>query len=159
MKHRITVAAIATATALGGACAFLVPIASASPASASPASASASAAKTHTLSFTSVQEAVHNYSQTVSAQQDKDVNKAGKVVGYDLLYLVFNPKTETAKLNFTAVTSGGFVYGVANASANPTIHGTVTGGTGIFKGAAGTIVAKNLNNAGTRTAVTITYHT
>jgi hypothetical protein len=37
---------------------------------------------------------VHNYSKTVSSQQDRDVNKAGKVVGYDLLYLVFNPKTE-----------------------------------------------------------------
>jgi hypothetical protein len=50
------------------------------------------------------------------------------------------------------------VYGVANASANPVIHGTVIGGTGIFKGAAGTILAKNLNNAGTKTAVIITYH-
>jgi hypothetical protein len=87
-----------------------------------------------------------------------DVNKAGKVVGYDLLYFVFNPKTESAKINFTAVINGGFVYGVANASANPVTHGTVTGGTGIFKGAAGTILAKNLNNAGTRTAITITYH-
>jgi hypothetical protein len=149
MKHRITVAAIATVTAVGGACAFLVPAASASP----------SAAKTHTVSFISVQEAVRNYSPTVSAQQDKDVNKAGKVVGYDLLYLVFNPKTETAKLNFTAVTSGGFVYGVVSASANPVSRGTVTGGTGIFKGAAGAIVAKNLNKSGSRTAVTITYHT
>jgi hypothetical protein len=149
MKHRITIAAIATAAALGGTCAFLVPAASASP----------EAPKTHTLSFTSVQEAVHNYSQTVSAQQDRDVNKAGKVVGYDLLYLVFNPKKETAKLNFTAVTSGGMVYGVASASSSPVIHGMVTGGTGVFKGAAGTILAKNLNKVGTRTSVTITYHT
>ena len=109
MKHRNAIAAIATATALAGTCAVVVPA----------ASASASAPKTHTLSFTSVQEAVHNYSQTISSQQDRDVNKAGKVVGYDLLYLVFNPKTETAKLNFTAVTGGGVVYGVARASSNP----------------------------------------
>ena len=34
----------------------------------------------------------------------------------------------------------------------------VTGGTGAFKGATGTITAKALNKAGTRTAVTITYH-
>jgi hypothetical protein len=51
------------------------------------------------------------------------------------------------------------VYGVANASSSPVIHGTVTGGTGAFRGAAGTILAKNLNNAGTKTSVTITYHT
>jgi hypothetical protein len=149
MKHRNAIAAIATATALGAGCAVVVPA----------ASASTSAPKTHSLSFTSVQEAVHNYSQTISSQQDRDVNQAGKVVGYDLLYLVFDPKTETAKLNFTAVTSGGFVYGVASASSSPVIHGTVTGGTGVFKGAAGTIVAKNLNPSGSKTAVTITYRT
>jgi hypothetical protein len=152
MKHRITIAAIATTAALGGACAFLVPATSAS-------ASTSTGTKTHTLTFTSVQESMVNFSRTVTGQQDKDVNKAGKTVGYDLLYLVFNPKTETAKLNFTAVTSGGFVYGVASASSSPVIHGTVTGGTGIFSGAAGTILAKNLNNAGTRTAVTITYHT
>jgi hypothetical protein len=148
MKHRTTFAAIATTAALAGACAVVVPA----------ASASTSAPKTHTLTFTSVVEAVHNYSQTVSTQQDKDVNKAGKVVGYDLLYVTFNPKTEIAKLNITVVTGGGFVYGVANASDSPVIHGTVTGGTGAFKGAAGTILAKNLNKAGTRSSVTITYH-
>lgn len=149
MKHRNTIAAIATATALAGTCAVVVPA----------ASASTSAPKSHTLTFISVQEAMHDYSQTVSSQQDRDVNNKGKVIGYDLLYTVFNPKTETAKLSFTAVTSGGFVYGVANASASPVTHGTVTGGTGAFKGAAGTILAKNLNKAGTRTSITITYHT
>jgi hypothetical protein len=156
MKHRITIAAAAVATALGGACAFGVSAASASP--ASPSAALTSAAS-HTLSFISVTEATHNFSQTTSSEQDKDVNKAGKVVGYDLLYFVFNPKSETAKINFTAVVAGGFVYGVATSADSPTIHGTVTGGTGIFKGASGTIVAKNLNSAGTKTAITITYHT
>ena len=149
MQHRNTIAAIPTAAALAGACAVVVPA----------ASASTCAPKTHTLTFISVQEAVHDYSRTISSQQDRDVNQAGKVVGYDLLYLVFNPKTKTARLNFTAVLSGGFVYGVASASSNPVIHGTVTGGTGAFKGAAGTIVAKNLNPSGSKTAVTITYHT
>jgi hypothetical protein len=147
MKHRIAIAAIATATALGGAGAFLVPAAIASP----------SAVKSHTITFTSVQEASHNYSHS-GAQQDRDVNKAGKVIGYDLLYSVFNPKTMSAKINITVDTNGGFLYGVASAGASPVIHGTVTGGTGVFKGAAGTILAKNLNQAGTRTAVTITYH-
>jgi hypothetical protein len=149
MKHRITIAALATTAVLGGTCAFLVPAASASP----------SAAKTHTLTFTSVQEAMHNFSPTSSSEQDKAINQAGKVVGYDLLYFVFSPKTETAKINFTAVLSGGFVYGVANGSDNPVTRGTVTGGTGAFKGATGTLYAKSLNAAGTRTAVTIRYHT
>jgi hypothetical protein len=148
MKHRIVITAIATTTALGGACAFLVPAASAS-----------AAVKSHTIRFTSVVEATHNFSQTSNSQQDKDVNGSGKVIGYDLLYSVFNPKTETGKLAFTAVLNGGFVYGVATASSNPESHGTITGGTGAFKGARGTLLAKNLNKAGTKTAITITYHT
>jgi hypothetical protein len=37
-------------------------------------------------------------------------------------------------------------------------RGKVTGGTGIFHRAAGTITAKTLNKTGTKTAVTITYH-
>jgi hypothetical protein len=148
MKHRIAIAALATAAALGGAGAVLVPAASASP----------SAVKSHTITFTSVEVATVNYPHS-AAQQDRDVNKAGKVIGYDVLYSVFNPKTMSARINFTAVTNGGVVYGVANAGASPVIHGTVTGGTGIYKGAAGTILARNLNKAGTRTSVTITYHT
>jgi len=149
MKNRIAIAAIATTAALGGTCAFLVPAASASP----------NAAKTHILTFTAVQESMLNYSQTVNIVQEKDVSKAGKVIGYDMLRVVFNPKTETAKLNVVFAADGGFLYGVAGASSSPVIHGRVTGGTGIFQGAAGTILAKNLNNAGTKTAITVTYHT
>jgi hypothetical protein len=37
-------------------------------------------------------------------------------------------------------------------------HGTLTGGTGTFAGATGTITATS-NQAGNKTAVTITYHT
>ena len=44
-------------------------------------------------------------------------------------------------------------------SDGPATHGTVTGGTGAFKGATGTITARALDQNGTRIAVTITYHT
>ncbi len=148
MKSRLTIAALATTAALGGTCAFLVPAAIASP----------SAAKTHTLSVTSVQVSQVS-SGLVTNFEDKDLNKAGKVVGYDLLHAVFNPKKGTGAVNVVIATSGGFVYGVATATASPVIHGTVTGGTGVFKGAAGTILAKDLNRAGTRSAITVTYHT
>jgi hypothetical protein len=148
MKRRLTIAAVATAAAIGGSCAFLVPAASASASSA-----------THTLRFTSVEVTQVNYSQTLVNVQDKDVNKEGKVIGYDLLHVVANAKTDTAALTVVFADSGGFLYGAATASANPVLHGKVTGGTGIFKGAKGTIVAKNLNSSGTRSAITVTYRT
>jgi hypothetical protein len=148
MKHRLTIAAVATAAAIGGTCAFLVPVASASSGSA-----------THTLKFTSVEVTQVNYSGTLANVQDKDLNKAGKVIGYDLLHVVVNAKTDTAALSIVFADSGGFLYGAATASASPVLHGKVTGGTGIFKRATGTIVAKNLNSSGTKSAVTITYRT
>jgi hypothetical protein len=150
MKRRITIAAIAiaTAAAIGGTCAFLVPAASASASSA-----------THTLKFTSVAVAQVDYSATVTSEQDKDVDKTGKVVGYDLLHVVFDPVKETAAINVVFVNEAGFLYGAATAASSSVINGTVTGGTGIFKGATGTLVATNLNSAGTKAAVTITYRT
>ena len=52
-----------------------------------------------------------------------------------------------------------FVYGklTVNFKTGAITNGKVTGGTGAFARATGTIKAKNLNAAGTRTAVTITY--
>jgi hypothetical protein len=58
----------------------------------------------------------------------------------------------------TLDTNGGFLYGTLTFTKGPVTHGTVTGGTGIFEGVTGTITGRNLNKSGTRTAVTITYH-
>jgi hypothetical protein len=146
LRARITIAAVATAAAVGTTGAFLLPIASAR-------------AVTHTLAFTSVQQATATFSPTINGAEDKDVNKAGKVIGYDVLRFSVNPKTNTTSIGVAVDLSGGFLYGVMSESDGPVTHGTVTGGTGAFKGATGTITAKALNQNGTRIAVTITYHT
>ena len=96
--------------------------------------------------------------ESAGAAEDKDVNKAGKVIGYDVLRFFFDPKTNTASVGVALDTKGGFLYGVLRESSGPVTHGKVTGGTGAFTGAAGTITART-NNTGTKTAVTITYHT
>ena len=146
LRARITIAAMATAAAVGTTGAFLLPAASAR-------------AVTHTLTFTSVQQATATFSPTVNGAEGKDVTKAGKVIGYDVLRFAFNPKTNTTSINVAIGLSGGFLYGVLAEASGPVIHGTVTGGTGAFKGATGTITAKPLDQNGARTAVTITYHT
>jgi hypothetical protein len=96
--------------------------------------------------------------QASGASADKGVSKAGKVVGFDMLRFAVNPKTGTASIGVVVDTSGGFLYGTLHESNGPLTHGKVTGGTGKFAGAGGTITARS-NKAGTRTAVTITYHT
>ena len=124
-----------------------------------PAVASASSA-THTLKFISVTKASTMFSKSAGGQQDTDVNAAGKTVGFDMLYFTAVSAT-TGNVNVTVDTNGGFLYGTltVNFKTGAITNGKVTGGTGSFVGATGTIKAKNLNKAGTRTAVTITYST
>lgn len=92
---------------------------------------------THTLTFTSVQQATANFSPTIGAAEDKDVTKTDKVIGYDVIRFSFNPKTNTASLGVAVDLNGGFLYGAMRESAGPVTRGTVTGGTGAFNGATG----------------------
>ena len=114
---------------------------------------------THTLKFTSVQQATANFSRTTGGAEDKDVNNAGKVIGYDVLRFSFNPKTNTTSISVAVDTKGGLLYGVLRESRGPVSRGKVTGGTGSFTGATGTFTAKPANKSGTRTLVTIRYST
>jgi hypothetical protein len=147
MKVRTYIAA-AGAAALVGTGAFLLP------ARARPH------ATTHTLKFISVTKNSVIFTKNTGGQQDTDVNSKGKTVGFDMLYFKVTSSTSAA-INLTVDTKGGFLYGTGTFHFNTgkLSNGKVTGGTGAFKGATGTIAARNLNSAGSRTAVTITYRT
>jgi hypothetical protein len=123
------------------------------PAVASPHSA------THTLTFTSIELKSLNFAKTQFGQADKDVNSAHKTVGFDSLNGVFDPKTGSVTIDVSFDAAGGFMYFHLHAtdSKGDSFAGKMTGGTGAFKNATGSLVAHNLNKAGSRTAVTITY--
>jgi hypothetical protein len=120
-----------------------------------PAVASANSA-THTLKFISVTKKSVSFTKTTFAQQDTDVNAAGKTVGFDMLYFTATSATSAA-VNITGDFSGGFLYGTGTVSlkSGALSNGKVTGGTGAFKGAKGTIKTKAISK--TKTAVTVTY--
>ena len=146
MKIRTSIAAAGAAAVLAGAGAVML-----------PAMASAHST-THTLKFTAVMMTPQTFfTQTSAGQADKDVNSAGKVIGYDVINVKFNPQTNTATGGVALSTNGGILYGTLKLSNGPATTGTVTGGTGTFKGATGTISGKSLSK--TRTAVTVTYTT
>ena len=125
-----------------------------------PAVAASAHSTTHTLRFTSVTKKSAMFTKRTGGQQDTDVNKAGKIVGFDMLYFALKSKNSSA-VKVTLDTKGGFLYGTFTItfSTGKVTNGKVTGGTGKFKGATGRIRAKLLDSAGTHTAVTITYHT
>jgi hypothetical protein len=144
MKLRTSLAAAGAAVVLGTTGALVL-----------PAIASANSA-THTLKFISVSGKSVNFGRKAGANQDTDLNAAGKTVGFDMLYFAVTSAT-TANVNVTVATNGGFLYGTGtiNFKTNAFSNGKVTGGTGSFAGATGTIKAKDLSS--TKTAVTITY--
>ena len=144
MKLRTSLAAAGAAALLGGGALVF------------PAVASASSA-THTLKFIAITNKQHNFSQTSGGSQETDVNATGKTVGFDVLYFAATSPT-TARINVTFDISGGFLYGTANVTKSGTVtNGKVTGGTGAFAGATGTITAKSAGK--NREAIAITYST
>jgi hypothetical protein len=145
MKVRSLVTALGATALLGGTCAVAVP------------ALASTQVITHTLKFTSVTEQSLTLSKSAGAQQDKDLNAQGKIIGFDELYVAFTFATGNATGHVAVVTKGGILYGQLKLT-QTSISGRVTGGTGKFAGARGTISAHNLNKAGTRTAVTIRYH-
>jgi hypothetical protein len=144
MKVRSLILAAGAAVVLGGTGALVV-----------PAVASAHST-THTLKFISVEKATVFFSKTSFGQQDTDVNAKGKTVGFDMIYGRVTSAT-SATVNITGDTSGGFLYGTGtiNLKTDAFSKGKVTGGTGSFAKATGTIKAKAISK--TKTAVTITY--
>ena len=137
-------AGVAAAAIAGGA--FAVP------ALASPHATS------HTMTFTSVTKASVGFSETSVGVQQTDVNKAGKVIGFDEVYGMAI-SASSADNYFTLVTKGGLLYGTytLNLVNGKVSDGKVTGGTGAFKHATGTLAAKAISTH--KNTITITYRT
>ena len=144
MRLLTSIAAVGLAAAAGAAVAV--------PALASPQAAS------HTLAFTTVTKSTIGFSATSAGVQQTDVNKAGVAIGFDESYGVAISKTAIAN-DVTVVTKGGLIYATytLNLANGKVTNGKVTGGTGAFAHATGTLTAKPAS--GSKYAVTITYRT
>jgi hypothetical protein len=145
MKLRTSIAAVGAAALIGSGALAVPALASAHPA-------------THTLKFISVEKQSIELTTMSGGEQDTDVNAKGKAVGFDMLYFE-GTSAPTATMYATIDVAGGFLYGtfIYHTKTGAITNGKVTGGTHAFVGASGTIKVKNLNKAGTRTAVTIVY--
>ncbi len=145
MRIRTTITAVGAAIVVGTTGALVL-----------PAAASAHTV-THTLKFVSVLKKLVVYTKTTVAEQDTDVTSAGKAIGFDELYATATGKT-TGTADIAYAEHGGLLYGTLTLTHNGAdAHGRVTGGTGTFTRATGTITAKPANKTGTHSAVIITY--
>ena len=141
----------------GGLVAATVGGAFAVPALASPHAASSHAAS-HMMSFTAVTKASVGFSDASAGVQQTDVNKAGKVVGFDETYGV--AVSASAVDNYlTLDTNGGLLYGTytLNLVTGKISDGKVSGGTGAYKYATGTLAATAISAH--KYSIKITYRT
>ncbi|HEY6934371.1 MAG TPA: hypothetical protein VI452_13320 [Marmoricola sp.] len=120
-----------------------------------PAVASGSAT-THTAKFTAVLQKQAQFSKRSFGETDKNLSH-GKIVGFDVINGRVNPNTNRPHGWVAVSTRGGMMFGTLRFTNGPVTRGSITGGTGRFSGATGTIYAKSLNSSGTRTAVVVTY--
>jgi hypothetical protein len=118
-------------------------------------SAAAPATAAHTLKFTTVQIADHQFGYyDVAANKE---TRGGKVVGFDTTDCLIDIDAHVAKCTIAASRADGTFRGKVTLNLESGVgSGTVTGGTRAFGGATGTIAAKAISQ--TKTAVTITYH-
>jgi hypothetical protein len=144
MKLRTSLAAAGAAVVLGTTGALVL-----------PAVASAHGT-THTLKFVSVQKGTVGFTRATGGLQNTDVNAAGKTIGFDMLYFAATSPS-TVAVNLTVDTKGGFLYGTFTFHPRTGVvtNGKVTGGTGAFAKATGTIKVKTISS--TKHVITITY--
>jgi hypothetical protein len=143
MNIRTSITAAIAAAVLGGTGALVL-----------PAVASAHNATT-TLKFTAVTVKRVTFTSTNLGLQETDVNGIGKTIGFDNVNITITGKNALTA-GVAVDVKGGFLYGtVASTNGGMTFTGKVTGGTGPYKGATGTITGKS--TASNKTAITIIY--
>lgn len=144
MKVRTLIAGIGAAAVVGSGGLLLTTAASAQSAP-------------HILTFVTVEVNAVGYSTNAYAGEDEDYSTSGQLIGFDVLRLTTNPVSGKVRIDAAVDVNGGVIYG-ALTSASPTSPiaiGKVTGGTGAFRDAAGTITATA--ESATKSLVTVVF--
>jgi hypothetical protein len=112
---------------------------------------------THTLKLIAHQTASHSSGKNGFLGADTDRSaKTGEVVGYDSITGHFNLKTHLVKIDAAVALKGGLLTAHLSGSGDTNrFDGTITGGTGKYAGAQGTI---HTHGKGKRTVITFEYH-
>lgn len=146
MKVRTLIAGIGAAAVVGSGGLLLTTTASAQSAP-------------HTLTFVLVELQAVEYSNTALAATDEDFSTSGKLIGFDVLHFATNPVSGKVRIDAALDVDGGVIYGRLTSASitSPIDIGKVTGGTGAFHNAAGTITATA--ESATQSVVTVVFTT
>jgi hypothetical protein len=116
-------------------------------------SASASA-PVHTWKFVAVQTASHSLGKVTFGGTDKNRSQ-GELVGYDTISGRFHVRTRTVDIDFALARKGGLMFGHVTGTQAGVFAGRVTGGTGRYMGATGTVTGHNAPQTDKKTFLTV----
>lgn len=113
----------------------------------------------HILRFVSAEANAIQYSATALAATDEAFSTSGQLIGFDVLHFTTNPVSGKVRIDAAVDVEGGVIYGTLTSASisSPIIIGRVTGGTGAFRDAAGTITATA--ESATKSLVTVVFTT
>jgi len=109
-----------------------------------------------TLKFVTISDRNHNVGRTSFEGTEIERNH-GRFVGYDVITGTFHPATESVTIYVALSRKGGLMFARLHSTSPTTLVGKVTGGSGRFAGATGTINARNAPHNDNRTFVTVHY--
>jgi hypothetical protein len=111
----------------------------------------------HILKFVTVEINAVDYSATGFAGEDEDLSTSGQLIGFDVLHFTVNPVSGIVRIDAAVDVDGGVIYGTLTSASttSPIAIGKVTGGTGAFRDAAGTITATA--ESATQSLVTVVF--
>lgn len=110
---------------------------------------------THHMRFVAYSDRNIRFGQTTFGGTEID-RRDGHRVGFDVISGKFNLTTHSVTIYVSVARRGGLLHAKVHDVSNTRYVGRVTGGSGRFKGASGTVTAQDLKGNGTRVIVTYT---
>jgi hypothetical protein len=114
------------------------------------------APQTRTVRFVAVETGSHRFPPTSFAGSDVERHK-GKVIGYDSFTGKFNLQTHVAHLRVAISWRGGQIFLRGRQTEAGVFTGTITGGTGKYQGASGTVTGHQDGPKKTRLVAHVIY--
>ncbi len=110
----------------------------------------------HTYKFVAISDKSHNLGRNGFTGTEID-RVRGHVVGYDVITGIYNPRTQNVKIYVAVTRHGGMIFARVHNTSQTSYVGRVTGGSGKFAGAKGTLTAQNAPHDNNKTFVTLHY--
>jgi len=111
---------------------------------------------THHMKFTAHDDRVMSFGENTFDETDIDRRDDVERLGFDVISGKFSAATQSWTFYLSVARRGGLLHAKVHEVSDTQYVGRVTGGSGRFKGARGTVTLQNVQGVGRRVVVTYT---